>query len=90
MPYFVYFIRTNNNLLYIGHTNNLNRRKLEHKYHHEGSKFLKDSKSNFEIVYFEKFGNRVEAMRREKQFKGWKRAKKEALIRGNLELLKKL
>lgn len=29
-------------------------------------------------------------MRREKQLKGWTRAKKEALITGSIELLKKL
>jgi predicted GIY-YIG superfamily endonuclease len=41
-------------------------------------------------VYSEAYSSRIEAMRREKQLKGWTRAKKEALISGNLKLLKKL
>ena len=44
----------------------------------------------FELVYQEDYVTRIEVMRREKQLKGWTRAKKEALITGNLELLKKL
>lgn len=90
MSYFVYIIRTQNNKLYIGHTNNLSRRELEHKTNHHGAKFLEDNKSTLKLVYTEKFSSRSDAMKREKQFKGWTRAKKEALISGNLELLKKL
>jgi len=37
-----------------------------------------------------KYQTRIEAMRREKQLKGWIRAKKEALILGKLSLLKNL
>lgn len=90
MSYFVYIIRTLNNKIYIGHTNSLERRKLEHKNHHHGAKFLKDNHTEFELVYFEKFATRIAAMKREKQLKGWTRAKKEALISGNLRLLKRL
>jgi predicted GIY-YIG superfamily endonuclease len=42
------------------------------------------------LVYHESYDSRVEAMRRERQLKGWTRAKKEALIAGDKELLKKL
>lgn len=90
MSYFVYIIRTQNNKLYIGHTNNLNRRELEHKTHHHGAKYLKDNATSFKLVYFEEFPSRVKAMKREKQLKGWTRAKKEALITENLDLLKRL
>lgn len=45
---------------------------------------------NFIFVYIEQYGTRLETMRREKQLKGWTRAKKEALIKGDLKLLKKL
>lgn len=88
--FFIYILRTHNNQLYIGHTNNLDRRELEHKHFHHGAKFIKDNGLRFEIVYTEKFQTRADAMKREKQLKGWTRAKKEALIAGNLELLKKL
>ena len=90
MFYYVYINRTINDKLYIGHTNNLNRREPEHKNHHHGAKFLEDNQTDFKLVYFEKFNTRADAMKREKQLKGWTRAKKEALINRNLELLKKL
>lgn len=85
--YFVYIIRTQNNKLYIGYTNDLNRRELGHKYFHHGAKFLHYVGSKFNMVYTEKFLVRAEAMKREKQLKGWTRAKKEALIAGNLGLI---
>ncbi len=88
--FFVYVLRTGNNQLYIGHTNNLNRRELEHKHFHHGAKFIKDNDFDFRVVYTEKFKKRRDAMKREKQLKGWARAKKEALIDRNLVLLKKL
>jgi len=75
--YSVYIIRTENNKLYIGHTNNLKRRESEHKWHHEGAKFIRDSHEKFEVVYTEKFDTRQQAMKREKQMKGWTRAKKD-------------
>lgn len=89
--FFVYILRTQNNKLYIGQTNNLTRREFEHKNNHHGAKFIEDSKSGFfEIVYTEKYLDRIKAMKREKQLKGWTRAKKEALIIGDLNLLKRL
>jgi len=88
--FFVYILRTINNQLYIGHTNNLNRRELEHKHFHHGAKYIKDNGLNFKIVYIESYSARVNAMKRERQLKGWTRAKKEALIAGNKDLLKNL
>ena len=85
--FFVYINRTENNALYIGQTDNLDYREITHK-NNKGAKFLKNK--YFEIVYVEKFKTRTEAMKREKQLKRWTRAKKEALISGNLKLLKML
>jgi len=62
--FFVYILRTNSNQLYIGHTNNLDRREFEHKHFHNGAKFIKDNGFNFKIVYTEKFQTRKEAMKR--------------------------
>ena len=72
---------------YFGITSNL-RQRLE--YHNTGrcshtSKFIP-----WEIVYTEKFENETAALRRERQIKGWTREKKEALIAGDKEALKKL
>ena len=88
--YFVYIIRTENNKLYIGQTNSLKRREHEHKNFYHGAQFLNDNATEFKVVYSEEYDNRTEAMNREKQLKGWTRAKKEALIKGDINLLKKL
>jgi predicted GIY-YIG superfamily endonuclease len=89
VAYFVYILRTKNNRLYIGQTNNLGSRMLRHK-DGKGARFIKDSGAFFDVLYFEDHCTRVEAMRREEQLKRWTRAKKEALISGDIDLLKRL
>jgi len=90
MPYFVYILRTSSNTLYIGRTNNLEKRLREHK--NKSSKSAKYVKYffDFELVYKEEYPARKEAMKREFQLKKWSRVKKEALISGNKKLLKRL
>ncbi len=51
---------------------------------------MRDNAEKFDLVYYETYPTRLKAMRREKQLKGWTRAKKEALIRKDYALLKKL
>src|SRR6185503_15218139 len=90
MSLYIYILRFSDNSLYIGQTNNLNKRLEEHRNKTlKSAKFTKEH-GNFELVYSEKFSNRLESMRREKQLKGWTRAKKEALIKGDKQLLKSL
>ena len=88
--YFVYILRTSSKTLYIGQTNNLENRLREHK-----NKTGKSAKyvryfSSTKLVYSEEFSTRKEAMQREWQLKKWSRPKKEALIKGDRMLLKKL
>ena len=88
MKYFVYILRTSSNTLYIGQTNNLEKRIREHE-----SKSTKSAKytryfNSFKLVHSESFNTRSEAMKREWQLKQWPRKKKEALIIGNLTLLR--
>lgn len=90
MPYFVYILRTSSDTLYIGQTNNLAKRLEEHR-----SKSSKSAKyiryfNSFKLVYSEKYKIRKEAMQREIQLKKWSKTRKETLIKGDLELLKKL
>jgi len=88
--YTVYVLRFSDNTLYIGQTNNLEERLKEHGAKStKSSKFSKDH-GNFVLAYQEECTSRLESMRREKQLKGWTRAKKEALIANNKDLLKKL
>jgi putative endonuclease len=76
--YFVYIVCSRSGTLYIGMTNSIYRRALEHKRGEvEGfaSKYHCDS-----VVYYESFDDVHKALGREKQLKGWTRAKKIALI----------
>ena len=76
--YFVYIVCSRSGTLYIGVTNSIYRRALEHKRGDiEGfaSKYGCDR-----VIYYESFDNVHKAIGREKQLKGWSRAKKIALI----------
>ena len=90
MAYTVYILRTSSNTLYIGQTNNLEKRLEEH--HNGNSKSARYIRyfSSFKLAYSETFPTRVEAMKREWQLKRWTKRKKEALIKRDLEQLKKL
>lgn len=88
--YFIYILRNSQGQLYVGQTNNLQRRIKEHlNKTSKSAKFIKEN-SGFKLVYKEKYPTLIEAMRREKQLKGWSKAKKVALIEGNVALLKQL
>ncbi len=74
----VYIMAGKYRTLYTGVTNNLERRVLEHK-----RKLVPGFTSKYHIdrlVHFEVFGDVRAAIQREKQIKGWLRAKKVALI----------
>lgn len=90
MIFYLYIIKDEHGNIYVGQTNDLEKRIQEHgnKYK-KSSKYVKDN-GNFKLVYQEEYSSRLEAMHREKQIKGWTRAKKEALINKDLVLLKKL
>ena len=90
MIYSLYILRFSNNDLYIGQTNNLKKRLGEHKNKNsKSSKFSKEH-GDFKLVYQEQFDSRLDSMRREKQLKGWTRAKKEALVSKDINALKNL
>jgi len=76
--YFVYIVSSNSGTLYIGITNSIYRRSLEHK---RGEIEGFASKHGCDrLVYYEGFDDVHKAIGREKQLKGWTRAKKIALI----------
>jgi putative endonuclease len=65
-------------MLYVGVTNNMHRRIFEHK-----NKLVPGFSKKYNLhrlIYFEAFGNIRDAIAREKQVKGWTRAKKIALV----------
>lgn len=88
--FYVYVLRTSSNTLYIGQTNNLKKRLKDHQ--NKSSKSAKYIRyfGSVQLVYSEQYPTRKEAMQREAQLKRWSKIKKEAIIAGNSELLKKL
>lgn len=76
--YYVYIMTNRSKTLYTGVTNDLIRRVYEHK-----NKMVKGFTKRYNItklVYFEETSDVQAAIKREKQIKGWLRAKKIALI----------
>ncbi len=76
--YYIYIMANRSKTLYIGVTNNLERRLYEHK-HYLVAGFTSTYKMT-RLVYFEEMSDVHAAIAREKQLKGWLRAKKVALI----------
>ena len=79
MNYYVYILTNkSDHVMYIGVTNNLERRVYEHKQELiEG--FTKRYHVN-KLVYFETTTDVRSAIEREKQLKGWRRARKNELV----------
>jgi len=77
--YFVYILASRRGVLYVGITNDPQRRLREHK-SGEIAGFTKRYKVN-RLVYWEEYGDVTVAIAREKQIKGWTRARKLALIK---------
>ena len=82
--YFVYIITNKNRTtLYIGVTNNIQRRINEHYFNSQTSRKSFAGRYNcYYLVYYEGFDNSKTAIQREKQLKKWRREKKNNLISG--------
>jgi len=86
--HFVYILRCATDVLYIGETADLDRRLEQHQ---DGSACsFTASRRPVALVYSEPHATRATALKRERQLKRWTRAKKEALIAGDVGLLKQL
>jgi len=75
---YVYILASKSGVLYIGVTNRLTRRTIEHR-----QKLLDGFTKRYNVtrlVHWERFGDIRSAIAREKQIKGWLRSKKVALI----------
>jgi len=86
---YVYILKCTDNSYYTGVTNNLEIRFYQHNEGIDKTCFTY-SRRPLELVYFEIIDDNVAAIKREKQIKGWTRAKKEALIEQNWEKLNEL
>jgi putative endonuclease len=87
--YFIYILLCSDNSYYIGFTNNLEERVLQHQNGVNSSSYTY-KKRPIHLIYSEEFIDVKQAIEREKQLKKWSRVKKEALINNDLVKLKNL
>ena len=77
--HYVYMIKDTNDKLYVGISENPDKRVLYHN-QQRGALFTKQS-NNFQVVFKEEYNSLMEARKREIQIKKWNRKKKEMLIK---------
>ncbi len=77
--WFFYIVRCRDNSLYSGITNDLEYRIKQHN-KGKGARYTA-ARIPVKLIYIEKYNNQSSACKREKQIKGWRRAKKELLIK---------
>ena len=79
MSYFTYILECADGSLYVGSTNNLEKRVKQHNESKWGAHYTKIRRP-VALLYSEKFATLKEARRRENEIKGWRREKKIKLI----------
>ena len=82
----VYILRCNDGSYYTGHTANLEKRLAEHQVG-EGGEWTK-RRLPVELVFSQEMPDQDSAFSAERQIKGWSRAKKDALIAENWDMLR--
>ena len=85
---YFYILQCADGSFYCGSTNNIFLRLQQHRAG-EGANYTRKLLP-VRLVYVETFDKLFVAFQREKQIQGWTRAKKIALIKNDIELLKKL
>ncbi|HTO15735.1 MAG TPA: GIY-YIG nuclease family protein [Edaphocola sp.] len=87
--YYVYILKCSDESYYTGITNNIERRLSEHN---EGldKRSYTFRKRPVKLVFYQKFNDPTQAIAFEKQVKGWRRKKKEAIINDRWDLLQEL
>lgn len=80
-----YILECANGHFYVGSTTNLEHRLHQHN-SMKGAEYCKVHHP-FKLVYSEEYERFDKAFEREQQLKKWSHAKKEALIKGDIELL---
>ena len=86
--FFVYIVRCADGTLYTGFARDPNERVNVHN-SGKGAKYTR-SRRPVSLVYVERCDSLSAALQRERQIKPWSRAKKEALVVGDFDLLKRL
>ncbi len=86
--FYIYILRCGDGSYYVGHTDDLETRMRQHANRERCGYTAR--RHPLTLVYTCEFSTRLEALERERQIKGWTRAKKEALIRGDWDQLSQL
>jgi len=86
--YFVYILKCADGTYYTGVTSNLEKRFVQHDASNYSGYTI--TRKPVKLIYSERLNDIRDAILLEKKIKGWSRKKKEALIQGDLSLLKEL
>ena len=81
MGFWTYMLRCADGSFYVGHTDDLAGRMLQHQLGEMAGYTC--TRRPVTLVWSQEFQHREEALGAERQLKGWGRVKKEALIRGD-------
>ena len=88
MSFWVYILQCSDNSYYTGHTDNLDKRIAEHQAGEIPG--YTSGRRPVTLLFSQEFSTREEAIACERQIKGWRRSKKQALIRGDWSELSRL
>jgi len=88
VDFYTYMLRCSDGHYYVGHTDDLDSRIA----HHQAGAVpgYTEKRRPVTLIWSERFSERDEAFAAERQIKGWSRAKKEALVRGDFGALRQL
>jgi putative endonuclease len=87
--YYVYILYCKDSSLYVGITSDLDRRLMEHNAGKYPEAYT-HSRRPVELAFFQEFTVPIQAIEYEKKIKKWSRAKKQALIDDNFDMLQNL
>jgi tRNA/rRNA methyltransferase len=88
LDFYTYMLRCSDRHYYVGHTDDLDSRFAQHQ---AGAiPGYTEKRRPVTLVWSERFPERDQAFAAERQIKGWSRAKKEALVRGDWEAVREL
>ncbi|WP_194552037.1 GIY-YIG nuclease family protein [Zobellia nedashkovskayae] len=86
-PYYIYILECSDRSFYTGFTNDLDRRLVEHQTGFYENAYT-STRRPVKLLYHLQFPKAHEALKFERQLKGWSRAKKIALMNGKFNRLR--
>jgi predicted GIY-YIG superfamily endonuclease len=88
MSFWIYILLCADNSYYTGHTDNLEERIARHQAGEIAG--YTSGRRPVKLLFTQEFSTREEALACERQVKGWRRSKKEAMIRGDWDEVSRL